>query len=258
MTMKTNWQTQKLGDILKLEYGKPLPKSKRDVNGKYPVYGANGEKERSNDFYFDKPSIMVGRKGSAGELNLTEEKFWPLDVTYFVTFDEKKYDLKFLYDLLITLELPRLAKGVKPGLNRNEVYAIEVEVPTLAEQRRLVKILDEVFEKVATAKENAEKNLQNSKELFESYARTAFENPGSWSTKPLGEVCNLYQGIAINAKTRHALVEKSELPLLRIKDLKNNTVEQYIDPNNYPKNALVVESDLIYTKTRQIRLIFSC
>jgi type I restriction enzyme S subunit len=88
--MKNNWTIKKLGDILKLEYGKPLPDEKRIVNGRYPIYGANGLKGRSNDFYFDKKTIVVGRKGSAGEINLTEEKFWPLDVTYFVIFDETK------------------------------------------------------------------------------------------------------------------------------------------------------------------------
>jgi hypothetical protein len=43
--------------------------------------------------------LFVGRKGSAGEINLTEEKFWPLDVTYFVKFDKRNYDLFFLYHL---------------------------------------------------------------------------------------------------------------------------------------------------------------
>ncbi|MBU0620047.1 MAG: restriction endonuclease subunit S [Patescibacteria group bacterium] len=167
--MKTNWQTKKLGEVLKLEYGKPLPKPHRKSDGLYPVYGANGIKSFSDKFYFEKPSIIVGRKGSAGELKLVKEKFWSLDVAYFVTFDDKKYDLKFLYNLLCTLELPKLAKGVKPGINRNEVYSIDVKIPPLPEQHRIVKILDEVFADVAKAKESAEKNLQNAKELFESY-----------------------------------------------------------------------------------------
>ena len=122
--MKQGWEVKKLGDVLELEYGKPLPADKRKQNGKYPVYGANGEKNRSDEYYYDKLSIIVGRKGSAGEINFTEEKFWPLDVTYFVTFDNKKYDLNFIYYLLSKLELPSLAKGVKPGINRNEVYSI--------------------------------------------------------------------------------------------------------------------------------------
>lgn len=174
-----NWQTKKLGEIIKLLYGKSLPKSNRDPYGKYPVYGANGIKSRSNSFYFDRPSIIVGRKGSAGELNLTEAKFWPLDVTYYVDFDAKKYDLKFLYYLLCTLNLPSLARGVKPGINRNDVYSIVVKIPeSLPEQKRIVSILDKVFGKIEKAKANAEKNLENTRELFESYLQGVFECPG--------------------------------------------------------------------------------
>ena len=184
-----NWQTKKLGEIIKLEYGKPLHKTSRIADGKYPVYGANGIKNYSDSFYFNKPSIIVGRKGSAGEINLTERKFWPLDVTYFVTFDDKKYDLKFLYNLLITLELTKLAKGVKPGINRIDVYSIEVSIPSLLEQCRIVKTLDEVFEKIEKAKENTEKNLQNSKELFESYLQKIFaDSEKDWEVKRLGDV----------------------------------------------------------------------
>jgi len=140
--MKKGWLEKTVGDILQLEYGKPLDESDRKPNGRYPVYGANGEKDRTDKFYHDKPSIIVGRKGSAGEINLTEAKFWPLDVTYFVTFDEKQHDLRFLYHLLTTLELTKLAKGVKPGINRNEVYSQGTRVPPLAEQQRIVKELD--------------------------------------------------------------------------------------------------------------------
>lgn len=187
--MTTNWQTRKLGEVLKFEYGKPLSKSDRDCEGKYPVYGANGVKSWSNSFYYDRRTIIVGRKGSAGEINLTEEKFWPLDVTYFITFDDKKYDLNFLFNLLSNLELTKLAKGVKPGINRNDVYSIDVKVPLLSEQQRIVKILDEVFEKMEKAKENAEKNLQNAKELFESCLKDNFENPGkNWAIEKLGKL----------------------------------------------------------------------
>ena len=68
------WPVKTLGEVISLEYGKPLPKDDRDPDGQFPVYGANGEKARSNKFYHSKPTIIVGRKGSAGELNLSEEK----------------------------------------------------------------------------------------------------------------------------------------------------------------------------------------
>ena len=186
--MKRCWETKRLGEIIQLEYGKPLSDDKRTPDGKYPVYGANGEKDRTNEFYHDKPSIIVGRKGSAGEVNLTEKRFWPLDVTYFVTFDEKKYNLKFLFNLLLTLGLPKLAKGVKPGINRNEVYGINVKAPLLPEQERIAGLIDDVFEKTTKAKEIAERNLQNARELFESYLQSVFANQGTgWEEKELGD-----------------------------------------------------------------------
>ena len=173
--MKKGWEEKKLGEVIKLEYGKPLPKDKRTSNGKYPVYGANGEKDRTNEFYYDRPSIIVGRQGSAGEINLSEKRFWPLDVTYFVTFDDKKYSLGFLYDLLLTLNLPKLAKGVKPGINRNEVYEIRVNIPSLPEQKRIVAKLDAFSAETKKLEAIYQQKLADLEELKKSVLQKAFD-----------------------------------------------------------------------------------
>lgn len=187
--MSNGWMETTLGEILCLEYGKPLDDSDRNPDGRFPVYGANGEKDRTDKFYHAKQSIIVGRKGSAGEVNLSEEKFWPLDVTYFVTFDERQHNLRFLYYLLKSLDLPRLAKGVKPGINRNEVYATAAKIPTLSEQRRIVAILDEAFAGIATAKATAERNLQNAHALFESHLQSIFAQQGrGWADATVDQI----------------------------------------------------------------------
>ena len=148
----------KLSNFIKLEYGKGLEDSDRELNGIYGAYGANGIKSKTNKFLYDKPSIVVGRKGSAGELTLVEEKFWALDVTYYVTHDFKKTDLTFLYYALKMLNIPSLAKGIKPGINRNDVYDLTIAVPILSEQKLLV-------EKILFVNKNLEiaKNLYKSK-----------------------------------------------------------------------------------------------
>jgi type I restriction enzyme S subunit len=223
--MKTTWQTKKLGEVIKLEYGKPLPKSKRDDRGKYPVYGANGVKTRSDASYFDQPSIIVGRKGSAGELNLTEGRFWPLDVTYYVTFDNSKFDRDFLYQLLGSLELTRLAKGVKPGLNRNEVYSIDVTTPPLSEQKQIVKLLNEAFEKVTKAQENAKENLQNSKDLFKSFLQSVFANPRKgWEEKKLGDVCEVIGG-GTPSKAKVKFYD-GDIPWATVRDMKFEIIKE--------------------------------
>ena len=252
--MSTCWEEKKLKSILKLEYGKPLDVSHRSPNGLYPAYGANGEKTRTNKFYFDNPSIIVGRKGSAGEITLTEEKFWPLDVTYFVTFNEKEHDLRFLYYLLSKLELPKLAKGVKPGINRNDVYAKKVNVPNVQEQKRIVALLDKAFEAIDISIENTEKNLHNARELFQSYLDSIFsEDINDITEIKIGDVCEMLNGFAFKSKDA---VSGSNTQLLRMGNLYNNTISFERRPVFYPdefsieyNKFLIKEGDLVISLT---------
>ena len=222
--MKSGWQSMKVGDVLRLEYGKPLPDDKRKPDGKYPVYGANGEKGRSDEFYFNKPTIIVGRKGSAGEINFTEEKFWPLDVTYYVDFDEKQFDLRFIFNMLDRLNLPNLAKGVKPGINRNEVYALDVQVPPLPEQQRIVSILDEAFEGIATATANAEKNLSNARELFESQLKEVFtDSSGTWGKHTLEQIALTFgRGKSKHRPRNDPKLYGGKYPFIQTGDIRNS------------------------------------
>lgn len=169
-----DWGEKRVGEILRLEYGKPLDKKFRNPSGKYPAYGANGEKARTDKFYCDRPSIIVGRKGSAGELNLTESKYWPLDVTYFVDFDNKKYLLQFIYYLLTTLKLTKLAKGVKPGINRNDVYEIPISVPKMSVQKSIVTKLDALSAQTKKLEAIYQQKLADLDELKKSVLKKAF------------------------------------------------------------------------------------
>ncbi len=233
--MKSLWKDKRVGEVLTLEYGKPLDDVDRKPDGLYPVYGANGEKDRSDKYYFDKPSIIVGRKGSAGEVNFSDEKFWPLDVTYFVTFDEQQHDLRFLYYLLTTLDLPSLAKGVKPGINRNEVYSKAAKIPPLNEQQRVVGILDEAFDGLATATANAEQNLRNARALFESHLQSVFtQRRKGWVEKRLGDVCERVSVGHVGPTSRFYCDASKGVPFLRSQNVRPGRLDynglQYITP----------------------------
>lgn len=168
------WKEKKIGNILKLEYGKPLPKEKRSHNGLYPVYGANGVLARSDEFYLDELSIIVGRKGSAGEVNYTESRFWPLDVTYYVTYGNKIMDLDYIYYLLKSLNIPKLAKGIKPGINRNDVYKIKKMIPSLSEQKIIVNSLKNIFKEIDELNIIQNKQLNLLQSLKKSMLQKAF------------------------------------------------------------------------------------
>jgi len=83
------------------------------------------------------------------------------------------------------------------NLDGDAYKAIKIPLPPLPEQKRIVAILDKAFAAVRTAKANAEKNLQNARDLFESYLQGVFANPGDgWEEKKLGEVCDFFNGKA--------------------------------------------------------------
>jgi type I restriction enzyme S subunit len=253
--MKNGWKEMAVGEILRLEYGKPLDESNRKPNGLFPVYGANGEKDRTDKFYHEKPSIIVGRKGSAGEINLTDKKFWPLDVTYFVTFDEKQHDLRFLYYLLTSLDLPKLAKGVKPGINRNEVYSQIAKVPSLPEQQRIVGVLDRTFDGIATAKANAEKNLQNTRALFEGYLHSVLTRRGNgWVDQTLEQVCIVERGSSPRPIKEYFTTKTDGVNWIKIGDTEEGgkyvySTAQKITPEGAKQSRFVKEGDFILTNS---------
>ncbi|MBU1064578.1 restriction endonuclease subunit S, partial [bacterium] len=249
--MKQGWKIKKLGEVLSLEYGKPLPKEKRIHKGLYPVYGANGIINRTNEYYVDETSIIVGRKGSAGEINYTEEKFWPLDVTYYTKFDKNELNLNFLYYLLSLLELPKLAKGVKPGINRNDIYAIKTFIPFLSEQKRIVSKLDQCFEAIDKAKANVERNRQNAKELFQSKLNQIFSQKGDgWVEKKLGEVCEKTTNIKWQENQG---VEFEYIDLTAVsRDSLQITETVTVNLTNAPSRAkkIIKTNDVIFATTR--------
>ena len=82
------------------------------------------------------------------------------------------------------------------------------------------------------------------------------ENSSSHKMIPLGELVDLQQGLAINKKSKHLLVEKSNLPLLRITDLINSKETQFVDEEKVPKQFIADDNSLIYTRTGQVGLVF--
>lgn len=198
--MKAGWEVKPLGEVAKFHYGKALPKPQRDPNGAYPVLGANGPLAKSDHYLIEGPALIVGRKGSVGEVTRIDGKCWPTDVTYFTEHDQAKLDFDFFQYALSMLNLPDLAKGVKPGLNRNEAYALPIPLPPLEEQKRIVAVLDAAFEGLDRARTHIQTNLQNARELFGSLLLGLQKESGeTWQTKDLMEVvaedCKLSYGI---------------------------------------------------------------
>ena len=87
-----------------------------------------------------------------------------------------------------------------PHLNGRDVKELQIPLPTLPEQKRIVTILDEAFAGIATATANAEKNLQNARELFESHLQSAFTKKGEgWVEKPINKFAKVLNGFSFKS-----------------------------------------------------------
>lgn len=137
---EVEWKT--LGDVCTFQYGKPLKEAQRN-NGNFPVIGSNGVVGYHDEFYVKAPSIVIGRKGSAGAINWIDQDCYPIDTTFHLLLKTNAIQLRFLYHYLMQIDLkPETQSGGVPGLNRNDAYRKEIPIPPLSEQERIVSILD--------------------------------------------------------------------------------------------------------------------
>jgi len=152
------WRSIKLGALFDFKYGKGLPQGRRNARGSIKVYGSNGIVGLHDSALAKGPAIIVGRKGSVGQVHLSPERCWPIDTTYFI--DEFPAGLPPDYWALYLRSL-RLGQREKssaiPGINREDIYAIEVPLPPLREQRRIVAKLEELFGKVDACRQRLAK-----------------------------------------------------------------------------------------------------
>jgi type I restriction enzyme S subunit len=107
-----------------------------------------------------------------------------------------KFVLKALETGVVLEQIEKFKGGVaQQNLSLAQVRDFQIALPPLAEQQRIVGLLDEAFEGLATAKANAEKNLQNARALFESHLQSVFTQRGpGWVEKKLGDLCQIKTG----------------------------------------------------------------
>ena len=187
-------KTMPLGDVVELVYGKSLPVRARR-GGAVPVYGSNGVVGWHDEALIDEPTVVVGRKGSAGSVHLTTSASFPIDTTYFVRARPRiELDTAYAFFALKRLNLSRLRTetGV-PGLNRADAYREPFALPSLDEQRRIVAILNRAARIERLRARAAERLREFVPALFVKMFGDPVENPMGWDVVPLGDVIEGFQ-----------------------------------------------------------------
>jgi type I restriction enzyme S subunit len=220
----TIWRTTLLGDAIELSYGKSLPKATRVEGGNVPVYGSNGITGWHDEAVVHEPTVIVGRKGSAGAVQFVETPCFPIDTTYFARPRSGfQFDAKFLYYLLFKLDLSRLktATGV-PGLTREDAYREKISFPPFLEQGRIADLLTRAESLVRLRREAEQKAGELMPAIFLEIFGDPTTNPKAWPVAVFGEVGTLDRG-----KSRHRPRDAGELfggpyPFIQTGDVSNS------------------------------------
>jgi type I restriction enzyme S subunit len=271
-----NWVTKKLDEVCELitcgvaarpEYvddGIPFLSAKNVKEGQIIWNGYNcvSEKTHKELTKNNKPllgDILYTRVGSYGEAAVIENDY---EFSVFVSLTLIKVDKSvlnnyFLKHYLNSDFVKRLAKKSISGsgvgnLNVGTVREFPILLPPLPEQQRIVSILDEAFAAIAKAKANAEKNLRNAKELFESYLQRVFENIGEgWEHTRLGDVCKINDGTHFSPKN----TSDGEYMYITAKNIKPYYIDltkiSYISEKDHKEiyaRCSAVKGDVLYIK----------
>lgn len=241
--MKNNWEVKKLKDIA--DYSIGLTYSPKDVsdegvivlrssniqNGKLDMKDIVRVNKKVKDSLFvrDGDILMCSRNGSkrlVGKTATIENLDEKMTFGTFMTIIRSPFN-QFLSWFFITDNFKeQIGGGENTMINQVTKYMldeVEVPIPPLAEQQRIVAILDEAFAHIGRAKENAEKNLQNARELFDSYLQSVFANPGDgWEEKTLEQISKTFgRGKSKHRPRNDPKLYGGQYPFIQTGDIRN-------------------------------------
>ena len=203
----------KLRDLIKIKNGRDHKALK---TGNYPVYGSGGIMRYVDSFLYDKPSVLLPRKGTLNNIQYANTAFWTVDTIYYTEVYSQKVNVYYLYNYLKLLDLSNLNTGTGvPSMTFDSYYNIKVFLPSLEEQQKIAAVLSALDSKIALNKKiNAELEAM-AKELYDYYfVQFDFPNadgkpykssggkmvysdvlkreiPEGWEVKKLGEILEL-------------------------------------------------------------------
>lgn len=230
--MKKGWEMRRLGEVCEVIAGQsPQGKFYNSTGRGMPFY--QGKKEFGEKFIEPatawtteitkvaiKGDILMSVRAPVGPVNFaTEEICIGRGLAAIRAQVELNSDFLFYQLLQLQPNIAGKAGAVFSSINRSEIAALHIAFAPLAEQRRIVGLLDEAFAGLATAKAKAEKNLQNARALFESHLQAVFSQRGKgWVDCQLASLCReITVGHVGSMKTEY---KERGVPFLRSQNIR--------------------------------------
>jgi type I restriction enzyme S subunit len=163
-----NFKEFDLSSLIKLKYGKNQKKVE-DKNGKFPIFGTGGLMGYATDFLYDKPSVLIPRKGSISNVYYQQTPFWTVDTLFYTEINENLIIPKYLYYYISRIDLNKYNEGTTiPSLRSDTLNHLKINVPPILYQKQVLKLLSNI--------DNILKNNNQLNQNLEDQITTIFKN----------------------------------------------------------------------------------
>jgi type I restriction enzyme S subunit len=194
LSLPKGWEMRTVGDVCERGSSNVSQNQLDNEVGDFPIFGASGLIKNVSFYHQEKPYLSIVKDGSGVGRVTKMDAYTSVIGTLQYILPKENIDLNYLYYNLISIDFKKYVAGAAiPHIYFKDYKNEPFLWMPLPEQQRIVAILDEAFAAIAKAKANAEQNLKNAKELFESYLHGVFEN-GNWERKKWGDLCEFVRG----------------------------------------------------------------
>lgn len=260
------WSVRKLKYLAKIKNGKDQ-KGVLIEEGGYPVLGTGGEFGRSSTFLYNKPSVLLGRKGTIDKPFYIEEPFWTVDTLFYTEIYENTLP-KFLFYLTKTIRFEFYQESsAVPSMTQDNLNNIHLCHPSLEEQNQIIAFLDYKTNLIDTSIDKKKRLIELLKEKRQAIINEAVtkglnpnspmkhsgieylgEIPKHWISLPFRRICSLQQGLQIPINDRFYEQIENSYEYITTKSIHNpNNFKQYIlNPN---RSVICNENDVLMGRT---------
>ena len=226
-------------------------------NGDYPVFGSGGVMRYVNSYLYDKPSVLLPRKGSLSNIQYSDTPFWTVDTLYYTEINEELVSPYYLYRYLRLLDMSRLDSGTGvPSMTFDSYYNINVFLPNIEEQRRAASILQKLDAKIALNRQINDNLEAMARQLYDYwFVQFDFPNKEGKPYKSSGGA------MVYNERLKREVPIGWEVEnLIDFAEIKNGATPSTADEANYggdivwitPKDLSDQQSKFVYQGERNI------
>ena len=269
-------QSYRLSDLVKIKNGKD---HKMLSNGKYPVLGSGGIMRYVDRFLYNKPSVLLPRKGTLDNIQYCDVPFWTVDTLYYTEVNTNLANPYYLYRYLSLLDLSNLDSGTGvPSMTFDNYYGLKIFLPNIEKQTKIAQILQTLDKKIAINRQINQNLEAMAKQLYD-YWFVQFDFPNEegkpykssggemlWNDKlkrniPVGWHCgNLFEiAVFTNGLACQKFRPKDDempLPVIKIREMHDGiSVDTEEVTSNIPESVKVYNGDVLFSWSASLEVM---